>query len=50
MLGKKKNQVKLELTSDEMRILRRIMLYFRNKTLEEGKPTEDIEALIEKFW
>ena len=50
MLGKKKNQVKLELTRDEMRILRKIMLYFRNKTLEEGKPTEDIEALISRLY
>jgi hypothetical protein len=49
MFGRKKNQVRLELTADEMRILRKIMLYFRNKILADGMPTEDIDALIVKL-
>lgn len=49
MFGRKKNQVRLELTADEMRILRKIMLYFRNMILADGRPTEDIDALIVKL-
>ena len=49
MFGKKKNQVRLELTVDEMRILRKIMLYFRNKVVSDGRPSEDIDALIVKL-
>lgn len=49
MFRKKKNQVRLELTADEMRILRKIMLYFRNKVASDGRPTEDIDALIIKL-
>lgn len=50
MFGKKKHQVKLELTSDELRILRKIMLYFRNKVAAEGCPTVDIDALIVRLY
>ena len=50
MLVKKKNQVRLELTVDEVRILRKIMLYFRNKTMKSGGPTEDIDAVIVKLY
>ncbi len=49
MFGRKKDAVRLELTADEARILRKIMMVFRNRTLAEGKPTEDIEALILKL-
>ena len=49
MWRKKREKYRLVLTVDEARILRKIMLYFRNKTLEEGKPTEDIEELIIKL-
>lgn len=49
MFGKKKHQVKLELTSDELRILRKIMLYFRNQVTAEGGPTEDLDLLIVKL-
>lgn len=49
MLGRKKNQVRLELTADELRILWKIMLWFRNKVLADGGPTEDIEELIVKL-
>ncbi len=50
MFGRKKNQVRLELTADELRILRKIMLYFRNKVVANGGPSEDIDAVIEKLW
>lgn len=49
MFRKMKDEVRLELTADEARILRKIMLYFRNKVLGEGKPTDDIDALLMKF-
>lgn len=49
MFGRKKNQVRLELTTDELRILRKIMLYFRNKVAADNGPTEDIDAVIVKL-
>ncbi len=49
MFGKKNNQVRLELTTDELRVIRKIMLYFRNKVATKGEPTEDIDALIIKL-
>ncbi len=49
MFGRKKNQVRLELTMQELRILRKIMLYFRNKVAAENGPTEDIDAVIVKL-
>lgn len=49
MFGKKNNQVRLELTTDELRVIRKIMLYFRNKVVTKGGPTEDIDALIIKL-
>ena len=49
MFGKKRNQVKLELTADEMRILRKIMIYFRNQVTAKGGPTEDLDLLIVKL-
>ena len=42
-------KVRLELTKDEARILRKIMLVFRNNTVAKGLPTEDIDALILKL-
>ena len=42
--------VKLTLTSDEARILRKIMVLFRNKVAGEGGPTEDIDQLIIKLY
>ena len=44
------DRVTLKLTADEKRIIRKIMLYFRNKVAREGKPTEDIDELIQKLW
>lgn len=49
MFGRKKNQIRLELTMQELRILRKIMLYFRNKVAAENGPTEDIDAVIVKL-
>ena len=46
---RKQNKVRLELTVDEKRILWKIMLLFRNRVLREGKPTEDIDALLCKL-
>lgn len=43
---KKKDQVVLELNTEERRLLRRVMVAFRNKVLSEGGPTEDIDRLI----
>ena len=49
MFGKKNNQVRLELTTEELRVIRKIRLYFRNKVATKGEPTEDIDALIIKL-
>ena len=35
----------LNLTREELRILREGMLWFRNQVLREGGPTEDIDGL-----
>ena len=45
----RRNKVRLALTGDEARILRKIMLVFRNETLAAGLPTEDIDGLILKL-
>lgn len=50
MLGRKKKVLyRLELTTDEARMLRQVMVYFRNKILSEGGPIEDINELILKL-
>ena len=38
----------VELSSSEARLLREALMYFRNKVLSAGKPTEDIDELIIK--
>ena len=38
----------LELNMDEVRLLRQALMQFRNKCLNLGKPTEDIEGLLIK--
>ena len=40
----------MQLTSQEMRLLRRAMIEFRNIVLERGLPTEDIDAIIERIY
>ena len=47
---RRQKQVKLTLSSDEARILKKIMIYFRNKVAGEGGPTEDIDQLIVKLY
>ncbi len=47
MFGRRK--VMLEVTPAELRILRKVMLVFRNRVLAEGKPAEDIDRVILKL-
>ncbi len=50
MLRKKKKVLyRLELTTEEARLLRKIMLDFRNRVLAEGGPIEDINEVILKL-
>ena len=49
MFKRKKDQVHLELTHREKRYLLQIMVWFRNKVLSEGGPTEDIDDVILKL-
>ena len=38
----------VELNQEEVRLLRHVLMQFRNKCLYLGKPTEDIEGLLIK--
>jgi hypothetical protein len=38
----------VELNLEEVRLLRHVLMQFRNKCLYLGKPTEDIEGLLIK--
>ena len=50
MLGRKKKVLyRLELTTEEARLLRKIMLDFRNRVLAAGGPIEDINEVILKL-
>ena len=49
MFNRKKDLVYLTLTHEEKRYLLHIMVWFRNKVLSEGGPTEDIDAVILKL-
>jgi len=43
----KKSQKRIvELSPAEVRLLRHALMQFRNKVLNAGKPTEDIESLL----
>lgn len=43
----KKSQKRIvELSPAETRLLRHALMQFRNKVLNAGKPTEDIESLL----
>ncbi len=44
--SKKPEKKILELTSAERRLLRTALMRFRNKLLQLGKPTEDVEGLL----
>lgn len=43
---KKTEKRVVELTSEEVRLLRYALIRFRNKCLKAGKPTEDINGLL----
>ena len=43
---RKKDKVKLELTSYDIRLIINALLCFRNKAIQEDLPTEDINELI----
>ncbi len=46
LFRKKKDKRVLRLTAEEARLLRTALLRFRNKCLQAGKPTEDIDGLL----
>ena len=46
MRFKKAQKRIVELSMEEVRLLRQALMQFRNKCLHAGKPTEDIEALL----
>ncbi len=49
MFKRKEDRVLLTLTHEEKRYLLQVMVWFRNKVLSEGGPTEDIDAVILKL-
>ena len=50
MFFKKEVRKILNLTHDELVLLRKVLLYTRNKLVSEGKPIEDINDLILKLY
>ena len=46
IMFRKKDKVKLELTSYDIRLIINALLCFRNKAIQEDLPTEDINELI----
>ena len=46
MRFKKSQKRVVELSPAEARLLRYALMQFRNKVLNDGKPTEDIESLL----
>ena len=48
MFRRKKDKRIVELSLDEVRLMREALLTFRNKLLSAGKPTEDVNELIIK--
>ena len=46
MRFRKANKHVVELSIMEAKLLRTALIYFRNKVLNAGKPTEDIESLL----
>ena len=49
MFGRKHEKRIVELDAFELRLAKQALLSFRNKILREGKPTEDVNALILKI-
>ena len=48
MFRRKAEKRIVELTPDEVRLMREALLAFRNKLLSASKPTEDVNELIIK--
>ena len=48
MFRRKSEKRILELTPEEARLAQYVLLSFRNKLIEQGKPTEDVDELIIK--
>lgn len=46
MFHRKANKRIVELSSEEVRLMREALLSFRNKLIAQGKPTEDVNELI----
>lgn len=46
MFGRKCEKRMLELTPEELRFVRNVMLRFRNKLVAQNKPTEDVDELL----
>ena len=45
-MRRRKNYYYVNLTQEELKILREGMLWFRNQVIREGGPTEDIDELL----
>ena len=49
-MKRKKKYYYVNLSPEEVRILREGLLWFRNQVIREGKPTEDIDGLLLRIW
>ena len=45
----KKNMVVVTFTTEEIKMVRSIILDFRNQVIRRGGPTEDLDALLAKL-
>ena len=50
MFFRKEIRKVLSLTHDELMLLRKVLLYTRNRLVSEGKPIDDINDLILKLY
>lgn len=48
MFHRKADKRIVELSSEEVRLMREALISYRNKLLSAGKPTEDVNGLIIK--
>jgi hypothetical protein len=49
-MSRRKNDKRIvELNSEDLRLAKHALLEFRNKLIAEGKPTEDVNALLLKI-
>lgn len=49
MFRRKNDKRIVELNSEDLRLAKHALLEFRNKLIAEGKPTEDVNALLLKI-